>query len=191
MLTLRVATPQAWVSQVEAHLIPFLQDHAANERKVCHSALTLAVQHPERTALADALIDVAREEMEHFQRLYRMLRKRGATLAQDAPDPYMGTLMRAIKNPDADRYLCDRLVLFSIVEARGHERFALLGEHLADAELGTLYRGLARAEARHHTLYYDLAQQYFPEHDVRARANHLLELEAQTLSALPLRPALH
>ena len=76
-------------------------------------------------------------------------------------------------------------------ERRGYERFALLGEHLADPELKTLYQELARSEARHYALYLRLARTYFDDADVDERLDHFLDVEAETIAAMPLGPSLH
>lgn len=184
-------TPPAWLHLVRHDLDAFLQDHAANERKVSGSALRLAVQHPERTELVDTLIDVAHEELEHFRLIYRLLKARGVPLGRDTSDPYTGRLHRAVRTADVDRFLLDRLVLFAIIEARGGERFALVAEGLDDPELCATYAALARAEARHHALYLRLARAYFEPALVHERLAALLALEAEVAAALPLRPALH
>ena len=191
MLKLKYHTPPEWQTCVQENLDAFLQDHAANERKVSASALKMVVQHPNRDELVRALIDVAKEELEHFDRVYRLLRARGCSLAQDAPDPYIGGFRKRISNPDMDAYLLDRLVTFGIIEARGCERFNILADGLADRSLAEFYRELARSEAQHHATYLRLARVYFDEERVRARQEVLLELEASLLRALPLRPSLY
>ena len=45
MLQLRHGTPAEWVRVVESDIIGFLQDHAANERKVAVAALKLAARN--------------------------------------------------------------------------------------------------------------------------------------------------
>jgi tRNA-(ms[2]io[6]A)-hydroxylase len=191
MLRLRYDTPRRWVDVVEASLDEFLQDHAANERKVSASAMKLVVQHPDRAELVAALIDVAEEEMEHFRLIYRLLIERGSRLAQDEPDPYMTQLRKRTKHGDTSTYLLDRLLLFGIVEARGCERFSMLGEGLSDAALRAMYTELAQSEARHHSLYYRLAKLYFDDAQVQHRAGELLDLEASVMRDMPLRPRLH
>ena len=69
MLPLRYPTPDRWTAVVVAGLDLFLKDHAANERKVSASALRLAVHYPGRTALVEAMVDLAREELDHFKRV--------------------------------------------------------------------------------------------------------------------------
>jgi tRNA-(ms[2]io[6]A)-hydroxylase len=191
MLRLRSATAPAWVDAVAGDLDAFLQDHAANERKVSGSALRLAVQYPERPPLVDAMVRLAGEELEHFTRVYDALVARGRTLAQDAPDPYMSALRRLMRKRDVEEYLVDRLIVFGVVEARACERFALLGKELADADLREFYRQLARAEARHHGVFMRLAHRYAACKAVQQRLGEVLDAEAEIIAALPIRAALH
>lgn len=191
MLRLRYQTPPAWAETVKEHLDAFLQDHAANERKVSHSAMTLAAQHPDREALVEAMIAIAKEELEHFEQVFRLLQSRGVSLAHDAPDPYMGRLFKSVKTPDAEAYLLDRLLLFGIVEARGCERFSLVGEALDDPALAGFYRELAASEARHHATYLTLARRYFDRDRVDGRLDTLLDREAEIAASMPVAPRLH
>lgn len=191
MLALRTPTSPAWIDAVVADFTAFLQDHAANERKVSQAALLLAVHHPELDDLVAATIEVAEEELLHFKQVYLLLRERGASLAQDQPDPYMGALRKLIRTKDVREFLLDRLVLFSIVEARGCERFAIVAEHHPDAAIRAFYLDLVRSEARHHGLYLRLARQLFGEGVADARLDQLLDAEAGIISTLPVRAALH
>lgn len=184
-------TPVEWVRLVEENLDAFLQDHAANERKVCTSALQLVTHHPEREELANELVEVAHEELDHFRRVHALLRERGQRLGVDTPDPYMTRLRRAIRQADVDDYLRDRLLLFAIIELRGAERFKLLSEHLTDPDLKAFYTELYRSEAGHYALYLRLARRYFPREAVDARFRELIDLESEVLAELPLKPSLH
>jgi len=191
MLKLRFATPASWKTLVRENLCTFLQDHAANERKVSASALTLASQHPHHDNLVATAIELAEEELLHFKQVYLLLRERGWQLAHDEPDPYMTELRRALRKRDVNEYLLDRLVLFAIIEARGYERFTLAAEAFTDEPLARFYSTLAKSEARHFATYLRLAKEYFEEPVVDARLQELLDVEAEILRALPLRPALH
>lgn len=184
-------TSTAWVDAVLADLDGFLKDHAANERKASASALTLAVQHPERRPLVDAMVRLAQEELEHFRRVYDLLVARGQTLGQDAPDPYMSAMRRLLRTRDMDEYLLDRLVLFAVVEARACERFVLLAGALPDADLSAFYRQLARGEARHHGLFLRFAHRYAPCRAVQDRLATVLDAEAEIVRGLPIRAVLH
>ena len=191
MLRLRCSTSEAWIEAVIADLDTFLQDHAANERKVSASAMTLAVHYPHRRPLVDAMVRLAREELEHFARVYDLLIARGQTLGLDAPDPYMRAMRRLMRKRDIEEYLLDRLVVFGVVEARACERFTLLGRALPDPRLRDFYRALARAEARHHGQFLRLAHHYAACRTVSARLGTVLEAEAEIIAALPVRAALH
>jgi tRNA-(ms[2]io[6]A)-hydroxylase len=50
---------------------------------------------------------------------------------------------------------------------------------------------LARAESRHHGLFFRLARSYFPEEIVQQRADFLLDEEAKIVARLPFRAAVH
>lgn len=191
MFRLQCETPSLWLRIVLHDFDSFLQDHAANERKVSASALKLVVQHPERTELVEALIELAREELEHFQQVYTALRARGRGLAQDAPDPYMGALGQVMRRRVTEEYLLDRLLTFAVVEARACERFDLLADALPAGPEQDLYRHFTRAEARHHGTFTRLARAYFPQSIVEARLDEIVAAEAQIIATLPLRAALH
>jgi tRNA-(ms[2]io[6]A)-hydroxylase len=191
MLDLRYHTPPEWLELVRDNMVAFLQDHAANERKVSQSALGLAVQHPKRRELVDAMVELACEELEHFRQVYALLTARGSDLGVDGPDPYMTELRRGVRKPDVDAYLLDRLLLFGIIEARGFERFHMLATGLDDTQLSSFYTELSRSEARHHATYLTLARTYFDEERVEQRLDALLDREAEVMRGLPLRPALH
>lgn len=197
MLGLRYDTPREWTTIALGDLPALLRDHAANERKVSQSALTLATQNPNNPELVRELIEVAKEELEHFQQVHELLVARGLTLGFEQPDLYIKKLRHAIKGRDVDRYLLDRLLLFGIVEARGCERFSLLADAFAESsdpdhgELADFYQELVRSEARHHALYLSLAKRLFPAPAVEERHHELLALEAEVIADLPLRPALH
>ena len=134
---------------------------------------------------------LAREELEHFARVYDVLVARGARLAQDAPDPYMSALRGLMRKHNVDDYLLDRLIIFAVVEARACERFALLGKSLADTSLAAFYRELSRVEARHHGQFLRLAHGLTCCNTVSTRLASVLDAEAEILARLPIRAALH
>jgi tRNA-(ms[2]io[6]A)-hydroxylase len=195
MLGLRTPTPPRWTELALSQLTAFLQDHAANERKVSQSALLVAVQHPTKDQMCSALIAVALEELDHFRQVHQLLLARGDNLGFEQPDPYMTELRTVMRKKRVDDYLLDRLLLFGIVEARGCERFAMMAdglqETMPDSELAVFYRDLVRCEARHHELYHRLAREHFDKALVDPRLDELLDIEAAVLKKQPLRPALH
>lgn len=191
MLKLRYDTPRAWVDVVWENFDEFLKDHAHNERKVAAAAITLVSHQPNRSELVHALTDLAREELAHFRDVVSRLEERGVKLGHDEPDPYMTALHKVIRRQDSEEYLLDRLLCFALVEARGCERFHMLGEYLPEGPWKQFYASLTKAEARHHGLFLRLARIYFSANVVQARADEFLEQEAEIVRANPLRPALH
>ena len=190
MLELRVATSKQWVEAVLADFDAFLVDHAACERKAAATGMAFVVRYPDRERLLDPLIAFAREELEHFHDVYRLLSARGLRLQPDTPDPYVAPLLEAVR-VGRDERLLDRLLVAGIVEARGCERFGLVAEAVPDPELAAFYRDVTRAEARHHGLFVRLAREYFDETTIRTRLDALLEREAEIVPTLALRAALH
>jgi tRNA-(ms[2]io[6]A)-hydroxylase len=192
MLDLRVPTPAGWLEGVFADFSTFLVDHAACEKKAFSTGMALVSRYPERQAMVTALIEFSREELAHFSAVHQVLAARGLTLARDEPDRYAKEL-RARVRPRGDEELCDRLLVAGIIEARSCERLCLLADALParEPELADLYRGLARAEARHHGLFFRLARDVVGEPAVTARATELLAFEAELVQRLPLRAAVH
>jgi len=192
MLDLRVSTPRAWLDVVFADFGAFLVDHALCERKASAMGMSLVAKYPDRTEMIDPLIAFAREELEHFHVMFRLLEARGLRLVGDERDVYVNAL-RKLTRADAggEHLFLDRLLVPGIVEARGCERLQLVAEAITDPELSETYRELARAESRHHGLFFRIARMYFPEDAVRARADQLLQAEAEIVSRLPLRAAVH
>src|SRR5690606_8607704 len=97
MLSLRTETTSAWTDVVMADFDAFLLDHAACERKASATGMAFVVRYPDREEMLDPLIAFAREELEHFHRVFGVLRARGLRLVPDEPDPYvtqLGALVR-------------------------------------------------------------------------------------------------
>ncbi|HEY7111987.1 MAG TPA: tRNA-(ms[2]io[6]A)-hydroxylase [Thermoanaerobaculia bacterium] len=189
-MRLRCPTPSAWVAEVLADFDAFLLDHAACERKASAAALGLVAHYPDRPELVRACVAVAREELEHFERVWELLHERGLVLGPDRPNPYVALLSREFRK-GADAYFLDRLLATALTEARGCERFGLVAAALPDGRLRDFYRELARTEVRHHELYVDLARTYFDDGSVDARMDELLDAEARVAAALPVRAAVY
>ena len=194
MYKIRTETDPAWAECVLDDFDTFLVDHAAEERKAGAAAKHFAVRYHDKPELIDVMLGVAREELEHFHQVFRLIRERGGTLGADEKDPYVNALLEHAWS-SADQRLLDRLLIGSIVEYRGCERFAMLANKLpergADDQLVEFYRGLAADDSRHRQIYYEMAQRYFDEERVEERLDEFLDLEAEIVEELPLRPALH
>jgi tRNA 2-(methylsulfanyl)-N6-isopentenyladenosine37 hydroxylase len=192
VLNLRSATDPVWLSAVLADFDAFLLDHAACERKASATGMSFVVKYPDRPELVEPMIEFSREELEHFQRVYRVIAARGLVLRADNKDEYVNAL-RSRARSRGDELLLDRLLVAGIVEARGCERLGMVATALAgkDPELEALYVDLTRAESRHHALFFRLARNWFDEATVRARAGELLDFEAELVARLPVRAAVH
>jgi tRNA 2-(methylsulfanyl)-N6-isopentenyladenosine37 hydroxylase len=185
-----VPTPPRWAETVRADLAGFLRDHAANERKASASALAFVSHYPDRSDLVARCIALAREELEHFERVVALLAERGLPLGPDAKSEYLRRLAAEFRE-GSEAYFLDRLLTSAIAEARGCERFGLLGAALPPGTLRDFYRELARSEVRHHETYLDLARTYFAADEVERRLEELLAVEAGIVASLPIRAALY
>lgn len=168
----------------------FLLDHAACERKASAMALTFVSHYPDRSRLVAAMVDLAREELDHFAQVYRLIADRGLTLGPDRKDPYVNRLAAEFRK-GSEPYFLDRLLVCSIVEARACERFGLIARALPSGPVKDFYRDLTASEARHRGLYVRLARAYFDSAEVDERLDQLLTIEADVLRKLPLRAAMH
>ena len=179
-----------WLSTVLADFDAFLLDHAACERKASAMAMTFVLRYPDRTEIHDSMIQLAREELTHFHRVFRICQERGLRFTKDSKDPYVNALLKRTRNGRDEEFL-DRLVFAGVVEARGHERFGCIAEALPAGELKEFYDEITRSEARHAEIFVELAQCYFDVSEVEERVAYFLEEEAALLPQLPLRAALH
>ena len=189
-MRLKANTSPEWINTVLADFDSFLLDHAACERKASATAMNFVAHYPDRKELVAAMIDLAREELEHFHLVYQQIAQRGLTLASDTKDPYVGRLAREYRE-GSEVYFLDRLLVAGIVEARGCERFGLVAAALPPGPLKDFYRGIARSEVRHKDVFLNLARVYFGAPEIEARLTQLLEIEARVVEALPLRAAVH
>lgn len=184
-------SPPGWISCVLADFPSFLQDHADCERKASATAMSLVAKYPNRVEIIPELIETAVEELEHFRDVYKIMEARGIELAHSiAEDPYIKTLMKAQHDGIDERFL-DRLLIASVVETRGAERFKLVADHIEDPDLSKFYKMLWTSEAKHGHIYVKMALHYFPEKKVYDRLAWWVEKEAEIIGQLPIRAALH
>ena len=170
----------------------FLQDHADCERKASAMAMSFVAKYPDRVEIIPELIETGIEELEHFQRVYVHMEKRGIRLGKEmTQDPYIQALIAQCHTDPVNRFL-DRLLLASIIECRGAERFRLVCNGIEnDPELKDFYHELWASEAKHGNIFVKMALQYFPEEKVYRRLNELNDAEGRIIEKLPLRAALH
>ena len=192
-LSINITTPSdpRWVEAVMADFDSFLQDHADCERKASNMAMSLVAKYPNRTEIIPELIETALEEMEHFRDVYAVMQQRGIQLSHEiTKDPYINKLLDLMRSPLEQRFM-DRLLLGSVIECRGAERFKLIWEALEDGDLKKFYHRLWASEAKHGNIFVKMALHYFPEDDVYARLDQLMQAEGKIITELPFRSALH
>ena len=188
---LKEKSPSQWAEHVVEHFDTFLQDHAACERKASALAMSFVVKYPDRSLLIDPMIALAREELEHFQQVYHLIRQRGqALVAKDEKDLYVNEILKSLRHGRDERFL-DRLIMSGLVEARGNERFSLLADHLDDPQLKKFYKDLALKEAGHCKIFIKIAKQYFDENHVEEALERISIIESKAMLASPVCSKLH
>ena len=189
-IDLLVATHPDWVKVVLSDFDAFIQDHANCERKASALAMSLVVKHPDRTRIVPALIALAQEELEHFRQVYELMVSRGLALVKDTQDPYVNQLAACMRHGREPRFL-DRLLVSSLVECRGAERFRIIADALEDQSLKEFYTSLWKAETKHSHQFVDMALEYADAESTMARLLELAEREAEIVQALAWRASLH
>ena len=180
-----------WIQAVMNDFDAFLQDHANCERKASAFAMSLVAKYPDRLEILPELIDTAVEEIEHFRDVYDVMKARGVQLAKEInEDKYIAALLKLMKPQPLDRFL-DRLLLGSIIENRGAERFKLVYEALPEGDLKKFYQRLWASEAKHGDIFVKMSLNYFNEELVYSRLEELNTAEGEIISALPFTAALH
>lgn len=189
-LPLRSRTTDAWVDHVMADIGGFLADHASCERKAHAAAMMLVNKFPEYPELQDRMISLAREELEHFHQVFRLLRDRGIPLKADEVDLYVKRLLEHVRHP-REEHLLDRLMVVAMVEARSCERFCLFAEALPPGQLKDFYTAFAAAESAHFPLFVETAGLLFGDDAARKALDRWLDIESNIVQELPHRVAVH
>lgn len=190
-LDLGVDSRPEWLEAVMGNFDAFLQDHADCERKASAMAMSFVAKYPDRTEIIPELIETAVEELEHFQQVYELMEKRGIQLTHSiGKDPYVTQLIKKCHSGRTERFL-DRLLIASVVETRGAERFRMISEAQKDEELWRFYKTLWTSEAKHGHIFVKMALNYFPKEQVYKRLEWWVEQEAEAIESLEIRPALH
>ena len=192
MLRLKLATDPRWVNIAEKNISEILTDHAYCEQNGASSAISFIVQYPEYPKLIDAMADLAREEMEHFQRVHDHIKKRGFELGRERKDDYVSELRKFFKGGKRVVQLVHNLLLAAMIEARSCERFRVLSEGISDPELSEFYDDLMRSEAMHYSMFLQFAREIGADSlDVDKLWLEFLEYEAQVISRFGNKEFIH
>lgn len=161
MFKLKMPTDPRWANVAEDNIQEILTDHAFCEQKAASSAISLIALFPEHTDIVEAMSDLAREEMEHFQRVHKLILQRGWTLGRERKDDYVRDLMKFFSQGcSREQLLINKLLLGAMIEARSCERFRVFSENVQDKELAAFYHELMISEANHYTLFLKFARKY-------------------------------
>ncbi|MBK9257371.1 MAG: tRNA-(ms[2]io[6]A)-hydroxylase [Saprospiraceae bacterium] len=192
-LNLDVGIPsrKEWIDAVMSDFDSFLKDHADCERKASAMAMSFVAKYPDRTEIIPDLIATGIEELEHFQQVYEIMQSRRIQLTHSiGEDPYVTQLLKRCHSGREERFL-DRLLIASVVETRGAERFRMVSEAQTDPEMHRFYKILWASEAKHGHIFVKMALNYFPENQVYKRLEWWIEQESEIIESLVIRAALH
>ncbi|MGE0560554.1 MAG: tRNA-(ms[2]io[6]A)-hydroxylase [Flavobacteriales bacterium] len=182
MLGLKLETDPRWVNIVESNIEEILTDHAWCEQKAATNAITIISLNSEHTDLVTDLLALAQEELQHFEMVHEIIKKRGYTLGRERKDSYVNELYKfMIKGGNRQQSLIDRLLFSAMIEARSCERFKLLSEKIQDPELARFYHDLMISEAGHYTIFIGFARKYGKGLDVDKRWKDLIEFEGEVI----------
>lgn len=192
MLGLKLATDPRWVTIVESNIEEILTDHAWCEQKAASNAISLITQNSEKEELVTELTIVAKEELEHFEMVHQLIKKRGLTFGRERKDSYVNELFKFMKK-DGSRNdaLCERLLFSAMIEARSCERFKVLSENIKDPELAKFYRDLMISEAGHYTTFLGFARQYADNVDVDKRWKEWIAYETSIITNYGKNETIH
>lgn len=190
-LDVKTKSSEAWINAVLADFPSFLQDHADCERKASAMAMSFVAKYPDRKEILPELIETGIEELEHFQQVYNLMVERNIPLTHSiGEDQYVKQLIKLCHSGREERFM-DRLLVASIVETRGAERFKMVSDAQEDQALHRFYKILWASEAKHGHIFVKMALNYFEEEKVYSRLEWWVEKESEIIENLPIRAALH
>lgn len=192
MLHLQSESNSRWLRQVDESLDELLIDHAHCERKAASVAMNLINAYTDHRGLCHEMKRIVEEELEHFEMVLELLDRRGIPLRRLTSGPYGRSLNVLIRQQEPERAV-DRLLVASLIEARSCERFRLLADHVRcrDVELADFYASLFESEARHHTTYVRLAEDFAARDIVRERLDQLSKAESEIIAIGSELPRMH
>ena len=179
-----------WLQLALSNTIEILIDHAHCERKAAGVAIQLMFRYPSEPDLAEVLSPIAREELEHFEKILYFLKDLGHSLKALKPPPYGAELAKRIRKEEPNRML-DSFLIAGLIEARSHERLSLLALNSEHKSFKLLYESLLESEARHFGIYWKLAQTKFSKDETFQRLEALSKVETKVLSQPFSLPRIH
>lgn len=190
MLLFREKIPQDWLPKVIANLGAVLVDHAHLERKAATTSITLE-RYPELHTRVEDLNAIAIEELQHFQLVLALLKKRGIPFSHARPSKWISGLMRSCRNGHRLQVV-DHLICCSLIEGRSCEKFQVLAAGLReiDRELADFYASLVESEGNHYATYILMARA-IDDAETDRRLDYFLDVEAGLMRQPNPTPILH
>ncbi len=190
MLLFRAKPPASWRDKVLANLPAVLVDHAHLERKAATSALNLE-KYRELFGRVDDLNAIAIEELQHFDLVLKLLRRRGIPFGPPQASPWISGLMAGIRRGRGHQSI-DHLICAALIEGRSCEKFQWLAEALRerDPELSGFYGSLVESEGNHYATYLLMARG-IDEAEADRRLDFYLDLDARLVVQEHPHPILH
>ena len=176
-------TPEAWLDAASERIPELLLDHANCELKAASTALGFLYRYPERTALAQRMSRLAREELRHFEQVRTIMDDMQVPFERLTASRYAGGLREAVRDEEPLKLL-DMLLIGALIEARSCERFARLAPRLPE-RLARFYGGLLASESRHfeHYLGFALTETGVSQSELDERLAELKVVEASLITA--------
>lgn len=190
MLLWREKLPEDWLPKVLGNLPAVLVDHAHLERKAATTALNLE-KYRDLYSRVEELNAIAIEELQHFQLVLNLLKRRGIEFGQPYPSAWISGLMREIRQGTRGQVI-DHLICCSLIEGRSCEKFQILANELRniDAELAQFYASLVESEGNHYATYILMARDIDDEETDR-RLDFFLDVDAKLIREPNPVPILH
>src|SRR5439155_8485629 len=190
MLLFREKVPADWLPKVLSDLPAVLVDHAHLERKAATTALNLEKYRDLYPRVAE-LNAIAIEELQHFQLVLDLLKRRGIPFSQPYPSPWISGLMKSIRNGQRHQVI-DHLICCALIEGRSCEKFQILARELLpiDGVLATFYASLVESEGNHYATYLLMARA-IDDTETDRRLDFYLDLDARLIREPNPLPMLH
>ena len=102
MFKLKLPTDPRWANIAEANLEEILTDHAWCEQKAATNAIGIITMIPEHTEIVTELLAIAQEEMEHFQQVHEIIKKRGYVFGRTRKDDYGWKVLEFLRKKTAE-----------------------------------------------------------------------------------------
>jgi tRNA 2-(methylsulfanyl)-N6-isopentenyladenosine37 hydroxylase len=190
MLLWREKIPDDWLPKVVNDMPAVLVDHAHLERKAATTALNLE-KYRDLFPRVRELNAIAIEELQHFELVLDLLKRRGIPFGQSNPSPWISGMMRELRNGTRQQVI-DHLIVCSLIEGRSCEKFQILAHELElrDAELAKFYASLVESEGNHYATYILMARG-IDDAETDRRLDYFLDVDAKLIREPNPLPMLH